>query len=240
MPPFVLSPAPVIPERAGTLDIYRPSGHGPWPAVLFVHGGPGRAEPSPRDWPVYRGYAAEVAARSVVAGVVDHCLIHGTTPALIAQADSEVTAAVDQLRAADGVDENRIALWFFSGSGLLVAPWLDGNPSWLRCIAATYPRFCPRDDLPPGIPAAVDAITRAPYPPVVLTRVGLERPELAEAVDAFIKAADTEEADTKAADKTVTVIDVPNGQHGFDCLDHTEESRSAVLAALDAVTGHLS
>jgi len=77
--------------------------------------------------------------------------------------------------------------------------------AWLRCIAATYPRFCPRDDLPPGIPAAVDAITRAPHPQVVLTRVGLERPELAEAVDAFIKAADTEEADTKAADKTVTV-----------------------------------
>ena len=63
----------------------------------------------------------------------------------------------------------------------------------------------------------------------------LRAPELAGAVDAFIKA-----ADTKAADETVTVIDVPNGQHGFDCLDHTEESRSAVLAALDAVTGHLS
>jgi dienelactone hydrolase len=235
MPPFVLSPAPVIPERAGALDIYRPSGNGPsgngpWPAVLFVHGGPGRPEPSARDWPVYQGYAAEVAARSVVAGVVDHCLIHGTTPELIAQADNEVTAAVDQLRAADGVDENRIALWFFSGSGLLVAPWLDANPSWLSCIAATYPRFCPRDDLPPDMPAAVDAIARAPHPPVVLTCVGLERPELAEAVDAFIK----------AADETVTVIDVPNGHHGFDCLDHTEESRSAVRAALDAVTGHLS
>jgi acetyl esterase/lipase len=80
------------------------------------------------------------------------------------------------------------------------------------------------------MPAAVDAIARAPHPPVVLTRVGLERPELAEAVDAFIK----------AADETVTVIDVPNGQHGFDCLDHTEESRSAVRVALDAVTGHLS
>jgi beta-phosphoglucomutase-like phosphatase (HAD superfamily) len=36
------------------------------------------------------------------------------------------------------------------------------------------------------------------------------------------------------------VIDVPNGQHGFDCLDHTEESRTAVTAALEAVHGALT
>jgi acetyl esterase/lipase len=231
LPPFVLSPEPVSPEIAGNLDIYRPEGNGPWPAILFVHGGPAAPEPSPRHWPVYRGYAAEVTTRSVAAGVLDHCLVHGTTPELITQADREVIAAVEQLHAADGIDPDRIALWFFSGSGLLVAPWLDRDPSWLRCIAATYPRLCPRDDLPPGMPAAVDAIARAPRLPVVLTRAGLERPELAEAVDAFVKAAHLD---------TVTVIDVPNGHHGFDCLDHTEESRSAVRAAIDAVTGHLS
>jgi hypothetical protein len=38
----------------------------------------------------------------------------------------------------------------------------------------------------------------------------------------------------------VEIIDVPNGQHGFDLLDHTDESRTAVERALDLVFTALS
>ncbi|MFC3960952.1 hypothetical protein [Nocardia jiangsuensis] len=31
---------------------------------------------------------------------------------------------------------------------------------------------------------------------------------------------------------TIEVIDVPNGQHSFDVLDHTDESRAAVERAV--------
>ncbi len=35
------------------------------------------------------------------------------------------------------------------------------------------------------------------------------------------------------------IIDVPKGHHGFDMLDHTEESRAAVTKALDWAIAHL-
>jgi dienelactone hydrolase len=179
---------------------------------------------------VFRGYAAATAERSVAGGVVEHSLLRGT--ALIEQAAAEVAAGVDQLRAAPGIDPDRIALWFFSGSGLLAARWLERAPSWLRCVAATYPRFSLPDDLP-DLPTAIDAITRAPRLPIVLTRVGLERPDLAAAVEQFVAAAASSGADLE-------IIDVPHGRHGFDFLDHTDESRAAVRQALDQVTAHLT
>ncbi|MEA2958988.1 MAG: hypothetical protein QOJ58_4611, partial [Alphaproteobacteria bacterium] len=35
------------------------------------------------------------------------------------------------------------------------------------------------------------------------------------------------------------VVEVPGGQHGFDSLDHTEESRVAVAQAMTWVAGAL-
>jgi hypothetical protein len=37
----------------------------------------------------------------------------------------------------------------------------------------------------------------------------------------------------------VRVIDVPNGRHGFDFLDDTDESRAAIIEAIDVVLDHL-
>jgi dienelactone hydrolase len=66
----------------------------------------------------------------------------------------------------------------------------------------------------------------------VLTRVGRERPAIAETVDAFTAAA-------RARQARLDVIDVPHGQHAFDMLDHTEESRNAVERAFGTVAAHL-
>ncbi|NJC22656.1 acetyl esterase/lipase [Arthrobacter pigmenti] len=38
---------------------------------------------------------------------------------------------------------------------------------------------------------------------------------------------------------SLEVIDVPEGQHGFDMLDHTAESREAVTQAVDWVSAAL-
>jgi acetyl esterase/lipase len=48
----------------------------------------------------------------------------------------------------------------------------------------------------------------------------------------------TVKAFTEAAGRCgaqLEIIDVPGGQHGFDMLDHTEESRQAVRRALNSV-----
>jgi hypothetical protein len=215
-------------DRLGEIDLYRPPGTARGGAILFVHGGPGPAglEVMPRDWPVYKGYATAAARRGLVAAVVDHSLIHGLDR-LVTAAD-EVEAAVGVLRSDPRVDPDRVGLWFFSGAGLLAGEWLDSRPDWLRFVALTYPLLA----TPPGVDdlvTAAEVIGKHSNLPVLLTRAGLEREELAGPVAEFVS----------AGGAALDIIDVPKGHHGFDMLDHTEESRAAVTKALDWAIAHL-
>jgi acetyl esterase/lipase len=226
--PFVLRVERRSAERRGAVDLYVPDAGQPRPAVVFVHGGPLPADldQTPRDWPVYQGYGSITAARGVVGVTVDHRL-HG--PADYPRAAADVADAVEIARADPRVDADRVALWFFSGGGLLLADWLRTPPEWLRCVAATYPVLAPlpQTAVDPRFQPA-EAVAAAGALPIVLTRVGRERPQIAATVDAFVEAA-------RACRARLQIIDVPNGQHGFDLLDHTDESRKAVERALDTV-----
>jgi alpha-beta hydrolase superfamily lysophospholipase len=122
---------------------------------------------------------------------------------------------IDEVRALPEVDAGRGALWAFSGGGLLVNRWLEERPDWLRCVALSYPVLQPP---PPSVAT-----------PVVLTRVGRERPEIQQTVDRLL-----------ASGAPVERIDVPNGRHAFDFLDDSDDSRTAIKRALDAVEGHLA
>jgi acetyl esterase/lipase len=225
---FVVPVEPVEPEREGNVDLYLPATRQPSPAIVFVHGGPIPADrrPTPRDWPVYRGYGSLAATRGAVGVTVDHRLNDvGDYPL----AGADVAAAVQAARADPRVDAHRIAVWFFSGGGLLLGEWLRGAPDWLRCVAASYPLLVP---LPgwnvDGRFRPVDAIAVARALPIVLTRAGRERPHVADGVEAFVAAARTYGA-------RLEIIEVPHGRHGFDVLDHTDESRTAVEQAIAAV-----
>ncbi|MFG1908910.1 nuclear transport factor 2 family protein [Kribbella sp. NPDC048928] len=224
----VLEGSDVRVDRLGEIDLYRPPGTARGGAILFVHGGPGPAELEvmPRDWPVYKGYATAAARRGLVAAVVDHSLIHGLDR--LVEAADEVEAAVGVLRSDPRVDPDRVGLWFFSGAGLLAGEWLDSRPDWLRFVALSYPLLA----TPPGVDdlvTAADVIGNLKDLPVLLTRAGLEREELAGPVAEFVSAGGT----------ALDIIDVPKGHHGFDMLDHTEESRAAVTKALDWAIAHL-
>jgi acetyl esterase/lipase len=227
--PFVLPVEIVAAERHGAVDIYLPDRPaGPRPAVVLVHGGPIPADlrPTPRDWPVYQGYGSAVAESGAVGVTVDHRL-HDVAGYPLAAAD--VAAAVQMVRADQRVDAGRVAIWFFSGGGLLLADWLRTPPDWLRCVAATYPVLAPLPGwgVDPRFRPA-QAVASAGDLPIVLTRAGREHPQIAATVEAF----------TRAAGRSGTrleIIDVPDGQHGFDRLDHTDESRDAVRRALNAV-----
>jgi acetyl esterase/lipase len=220
-------------RREGNLDSYWPAdtGFGSKPVIVFVHGGvPEDARPTPRDWPVYLGYGALAASRGVVGVTFDHRL---QSMAAFPAAADDISSAVDRARALAGVDADRVALWFFSAGGLLAADWLSEPPPWLRCIALTYPVLAP----PPGLDIdsrfrPVDALRNAGLLPILLTRVGRERPEITATVEAFTAEADIHQA-------RLTVIDVPQGQHGFDTLDHDETSRAAVNQAMTWVVAAL-
>ncbi|MER7281152.1 alpha/beta hydrolase [Dactylosporangium sp. NPDC000244] len=239
--PFVVAVNPVEPERRDTADLYLPdvSAGRVRPAVVLVHGGPVPADrtPTPRNWPVYRGYGSLLAGRGVVAVVLDHPL-HSADA--YPRSAARVREAVDRAREHPRVDGDRIALWFFSGGGPLCAGWLRDPPSWLRCVALTYPRlggpglepsFQPIDavsDVGAAAAAGVAGAMRANGLPIVLTRVGLERPDIAATVAQFVAAA-------RIAEANLTVIDVPAGRHAFDTLDDTDASRRAITQATNHI-----
>ncbi|MEU7407649.1 alpha/beta hydrolase, partial [Streptomyces sp. NPDC044948] len=229
--PFPLQVPEVPRERHGNVDLHLPDAEEPRPAVVFVHGGPvpADARPTPRDWPVLTGYARYAADKGAVGAVLDHRL-HDLAD--YGRAADDVAAAVELVRSDPRVDADRIALWFFSGGGLIAADWLDTPPAWLRCLAATYPVLAPLPNwgLQDSRFHPVRAVAGAGSPPVVLTRVGREMPEIAATVEEFLAAAEKHGAD-------VEVIDVPHGHHSFETVDPTDESREAVRHAMRSVLG---
>jgi acetyl esterase/lipase len=230
--PFVLDPPPVPTRREGNIDIYAPGEHeAASPAVLFVHGGPLPVDlrPTPREWPLFVCYARLAASYGMIGVTLDHRL-HEPTAYSIAQDD--VAEALDLVRALPEVDPDRVALWFFSGGAPLSARWIARPPDWLRCLALSYPVLAtaPAWGLGPQM-RPIEALAQACDLPILLTRVGNEQPQVADTVTAFMNAA----VDHRVA---VDVIDVPDGQHSFDILDHTPQSRDAVTAAMTQTISH--
>ncbi|MEW2317699.1 alpha/beta hydrolase [Streptomyces bauhiniae] len=231
--PFVLEVPDRPRERREHVDLYLPDGQEASPAVVFVHGGPLPAgiRPTPRDWPAFTGYARLAARLGAVGVTLDHRL---HAPDDLARAAEDVSAAVDLVRSHPRVDGDRVALWFFSGSGPLSAPWLSAPPPWLRCLAANYPLLEPL----PGHgtdgdwfrPAA--AVRGARDLPIVLTRVGLEDPMLDATVERFLEAAG-------GCGAEVEVVAAPHCRHGFETVDHTDEARAVVREATGRVLGNL-
>jgi hypothetical protein len=68
--------------------------------------------------------------------------------------------------------------------------------------------------------------------PVVLTRVGRERPALQERVTAFL-------VGTRDSGRHLDLIDVPDGEHSFDILPAVPGAAKAVEMAAAMVTGYL-
>ncbi|MFF5968717.1 alpha/beta fold hydrolase [Streptomyces collinus] len=232
--PFPLCVPELPRDRQGHVDLYVPDGEGPRPAVVFVHGGPvpAGARPRPREWPTLVGYARLAAAEGMVGATLDHRL-HDIADYDRAAAD--IAAGVELVRSDARVDADRIALWFFSGGGLLTTDWLTRPPAWLRCLAASYPVLAP---LPAwGMTGSrfhpARAVGQAGSLPVVLLRAGREAPDIAATVEAFVTAADESAA-------RLELVDVPNGHHGFETLDAPEETIPALHQAMRSVVTHLT
>lgn len=231
--PFLLDVPPRPRERIGAVDLHLPDDESPRPAVVFLHGGPvpPDARPTPRDWPGLAGHAQFAASLGVVGATVDHRL-HGLGD--FEQAAADVVESVERVRAHPRVDGDRVALWFFSGGGLLTTDWLAAPPDWLRCLAASYPVLAPLPNWGLGDSRfrPAEAVRTAGRLPIVLTRVGSEHEAIAATVAGFLSAAEEAGAD-------IEVVDIPSGRHGFETIDHTDEARTAVQRAMRSVLRHL-
>ncbi|MEV6350717.1 alpha/beta hydrolase [Actinoplanes sp. NPDC051851] len=222
--PFVLTVPSCTVERQETIDLHLPGEIvRPRPAIVFVHGGPLPPFLTPRDWPRFQGYGGLAAARGAVGVVAGHGL---HTPADYPTAAADVAAAIETVRSDPRVDEERVALWFFSGSGLLAADWLRQPPSWLRGVALSYPFVVPYPEW--NVPERFVPVASGEVP-VVLTRVGREEPRVAEGVAAFVAGA-----------ANLEIVDVPQGRHGFDVVDDDDASRAAIERAMDLIMATLA
>ncbi len=225
-PPDLIVPTDLVdPLDRGEFDLYLPQHGGRPPVVALVHGlFPEPPPVSPRRTPFFRAYASQLVQRGVAAAVLDHELTGGMRyPEAAATLDRTLSA----VRADGAVDGGSVAVWFFSGGGPLAYPVLAAGHEWLRCVALTYP-LLPTEDIP-GWPSMSDALRGMGSTPVVLTVVEDELPDFVAGQRALLA----------APPAGMTTIEVPPAQHGFDTGPGTEHGRAAVVAALDAVAGHL-
>lgn len=127
--------------RGLEMDVYTAPDLGPGerrPAILFVHGGPVGVGMKPKGMGVFKSYGALAAASGFIGVTFDHRYY---APGLAPEADQDVAALVAHVRARAAdlhVDEERLALWAFSGGGPFLSASLRERPAYLRALVAYY------------------------------------------------------------------------------------------------------
>lgn len=230
------------------MDAYLPTGMAPGerrPAIIFIHGGalPANLLTMPKDWGQFRSLG-ELAAASGFVGIVFNHRLFGSMNALPA-AESDLLALIEFVRRQSEtflVDRDRLTLWAFSGSGVLLADALRHSPPYIRALVSYYAILDlgpPRPDslapgrIAPGIlrthsPLRVLDERRGVTPPMLLVRAGRDRPDINVSVDRFIAAAERWHA-------RVEVVRHEEGGHGFDIEDDTPRTREVIQQTLQFI-----
>lgn len=225
---FFFDVPPARRDRQEFLDVYTSEdGNGERrPAVLFIHGGPVPEDqfPRPRDWEGFSAYASLAAAFGLVGITFNHRLYTDEHYPLAAD---DVATAIEQTRALESVDSDRIGLWFFCVGGGLAADWLADPPDWLGFVAWTYPVLAPPPDWPGDRKRfdVVNAATSSLRLPKLLLRVGNEYEYFAETQNDFVDS-------IRQQNGALEVIDLPEAVHGFEHLGCVEQSRNGVDRAM--------
>jgi acetyl esterase/lipase len=103
--------------RAGEIEVYVPPSSAPPPVVLYIHGPIPRESVRPPHWALYDGYRRLAAARGLAAATID---LDYVDVANISGPSSQLDQQVADVRARPEIDGTRVALWAFSGGGLLI------------------------------------------------------------------------------------------------------------------------
>lgn len=220
-------------------DLYAPTGaSGASPAVVLIHGGP---IPSlgARRWGMFQAYGRMLAASGMTGIAFDHRLLG---PDRYRDSAADVADLVKHVRGnakSLGVDENRVALWAFSGGGPLLAAPLRERQNWLKLVVAYYGIMEPLGGGQDASLSTISALAQGANkdasnaPPIVLARAGRDDPSINSSIDRFLAAANTSGA-------TVDLFTHPTGRHAFDILDPGERSNEIIRRTLAVLRHHLA
>jgi acetyl esterase/lipase len=225
-------------------DLYLPCRpDGLCPAVILIHGAvpPGEAV-RPKDWAAFDSWGRLFADTGMAAVAFNHRMSwnNGFDPANLVVADEDVQDLITYMRqngAALGIDRERICLFAFSAGGPMLARPLAERPEYVRCYIGFYPflgnaawtnptegeRFSPTAAVGRGNDDRIS---------IFIARAGLDMPMLNQMIDPFVAAA-------RAKGAEVTLVEHPNGRHGFDFLDDDETSRMIIRQAVEFARSNL-
>ena len=145
-----------------------------------------------------------------------------------------------------GVDPQRICLWTFSAGGRLTSVGLKAGQG-VRCLVSFYGVL----DISPGLASmnsesdresllrqysplqALEALAASggKVPPLFIARAGKDMPSLNAGIDRFT-------ATALRLNAQFTVMNYAEGDHGFDGINDTPQSRAIIEAALRFVREH--
>jgi acetyl esterase/lipase len=211
------------------------------PAVVFVSG----AE-RVRHWQWFVTWGRLAAAHGLVGIVPDKRYPRGLDGLRTGFGDTE--KLLEYLRAHGdglGVDPQRVCLWTFSAGGRLTSVGLRPGAPGVRCLVSFYGVLELSGEVA-GAEAEREAILRrysplhaleaavgsgATVPPVFLARAGKDSESINSGLDRFAAAA-------LRLNVPLTLVNYAEGDHGFDGLNDTPQSRAVIEAALRFVREH--
>lgn len=221
-------------DTALKADIYLPAARGTYPVVLLVSGG------SVNDWRTaafYTSFARVLAAQGLAAVNYDKRLARDR--------NAVPAASEDTLRLADylknnsakyGLDPSRLCTWHFSAGGTIAGAML-GEKSPAACVVLTYTILSLGEgDQDPRL-APYSALVRARergdrFPPTLVVRAGRDARTINDSIDAFVAAA-------LAKNAPVSLINYAAGEHGFEILNDTDETRRVIAQSIAWVKSRL-
>ena len=228
------------------MDVYVPpdlSENEKRPVVIFLHGG-AKTDYTPKDWGVYTSWGRLIAASGFVGVTFTHRLEYPN--ASLEKAAADVLDAVKYARAnADKyhVDKNRVCLIAYSAGGPLLTLAMRGDMPFVRCLVGFYAfmDIQQSDYRKTEKPETVKSFSPITYlqtdankiPPMFIARAGHDEvPTMLDSIDRFV-------AEALSKDIALTLVNHPQGVHGFDNQNDDERSREIIRTAIEFIKLHL-
>lgn len=216
------------------------------PAVIFIHGGAG-AETTPKDWGIYTSWGRLIGASDLIGVTFTHRL--SATKTSLEDSASDLAAAISYVRTnADSlnIDKDRICLAAYSAGGALLAPAMRDKPEYVRCLVNFYAfmdiqqsgnLFTPiesKENLQKFSPINYLANDADKIAPLFIARAGRDQvPTMNDSIDRFTREA-------LSRNLSLSLINHPNGVHGFDNQNDDDRSREIIQSAIAFMKWHLS